>query len=246
MQVVANQELVKNRSRLAVGLYVVSLVILGLGYLRSWNLRETDLDLVENWAPTYGFIILGVVIWAIGLSQLNRWGPRRQQALLTREIKSLDDRHKLYAFVASSLPDYILVGPAGVQVLLLRAQRGTIACEQNRWRTRGAGAAFMRLFGGGSLGNPSVDGVKQIAKVRALLEAEGLKDVPISAVAVFTNPRARLEIRGCAIAATRLDHLKTLIRRASGKGKDVVMNMARIREVQGVFDRRLAAAGRWR
>lgn len=247
MQLIANQQLVKNRVRLGLGFHIAALAVFALGlFLSTTTIDPTRGDLpYTSWLA----ILLGLVLYSLGQTQLRRWGPRnRQEEPLGQAIRGLDDRYKLYAFLASSLPDYILISPAGAQVLIVRQEANQIACVRDQWN-KGAGSGpmsrVMSLFGP-TLGNPSADAAKQLVKLRALLAERGLPDVPTSALIVFTNPKVQLRVEGCSATVTRLKELKDVLRRMSGKGQNVALSAARIREVQKIFDERMQAARSWR
>src|SRR5437868_15374860 len=125
MQLVANQQLVKNRVRLGLGCHITALVVFAIGLLLSTQLDSSRELPWESWVA----ILAGLVLYSLGQTQLRRWGPRnRQEEQLGQAIRTLDDRYKLYAFLASALPDYILLSPAGVHVLIVRNEAGQIAC----------------------------------------------------------------------------------------------------------------------
>src|ERR1700680_24791 len=185
MQLIANQQLVKNRVRLGLGFHIAALVVFALGLFLSTQI-DTSRELpLASWAA----ILLGLVLYSFGQTPLRRWGPRnRQEEQLGQAIRSLDDRYKLYAFLASALPDYILVSPAGAHILIVRQEANQIACVKDVWN-KGSGAStgplarIMTLFGP-TLGNPSADAAKQLQKLRALLAERGMEDVPTSALIV--------------------------------------------------------------
>src|SRR5581483_4903018 len=108
-------------------------------------------------------------------------------------IRGLDDRYKLYAYLSSSLPDYILVSPAGVQEIVPRTEGGQITCLKDRWNS---GVSRLMMFFGPGLGNPSADAARQLQKVRALLAERGMQDVPTSSLVVFTNSKVQLRVEG--------------------------------------------------
>jgi hypothetical protein len=241
MQLVANQQLVKNRVRLGLGFHITALVVFGLGLVLSTQIDATRELPWESWVA----ILLGLVLYSLGQTQLRRWGPRnRQEEQLGQAIRSLDDRYKLYAFLSSSFPDYILVSPAGVQVLIVRQEAGQVSCVRDRW-TKSSGGRLMGLFGP-SLGNPSADGARQLQKIRDLLAQHALQDVPTSSLVVFTNPKVQLRVEGCSSTVTRIKELKDVPRRMAGKGQNVAVGQARIRQIQKVFDERMQAAHGWR
>ncbi len=242
MQLVANQQLVKNRVRLGLGFHISALAVFALGLVLSTQLDPTRGDLPwQSWVA----ILAGLGLYSLGQTQLRRWGPRnRQEEQLGQAIRMLDDRYKLYAFISSSLPDYILVSPAGVHVLIVRTEAGQIACIRDQWN-KGSGSRLMSFFGP-TLGNPTADAAKQLQKLRALLEANGMSEVPTSGVIVFTNPKVQLRVEGCSTTVTRVKELKDVLRRMAGKGQNVALTSARIREVQKIFDERMQAAHSWR
>jgi hypothetical protein len=241
MHLVANQQLVRNRVRLGLVFHFGAMAVLIGGAVLS---TQVDATRELAWGTWLAFIA-GLGLYTLGQTQLRRWGPgRRAEEQLGQAIRSLDDRYKLYAFLASSLPDYILVSPGGVQVLIVRPDGGQISCVKDRWKA--SGSRLMTLFGGPGLGNPSADAARQLQKLRALLAEHGLQDVPTSGVIVFTNPKAQLQIQGCSSTVTRLKELKDVLRRMAGKGSAVALTAPRIREVQRIFDERMRAAHSWR
>ena len=51
---------------------------------------------------------------------------------------------------------------------------------------------------------------------------------------------------GCSSTVTRLKELKDVLRRMAGKGQNVALTSARVRDVQRVFDQRMQTARGWR
>jgi len=240
MQLVANQQLVKNRVRLGLVFHFGAMAVLIGGAVLSTQLDPQREIAWQTWVA----FIAGLGLYTLGQTQLRRWGPgKRQEEQLGQAIRGLDDRYKLYAFLSSSLPDYILVSPAGVQVLVTRTDGGQISCVRDKWKS--SGSRLMSLFGPG-LGNPSADAARQLQKLRALLVEWALQDVPTSSVIVFTNARAQLRVEGASSTITRIKELKDVLRRMAGKGTSVALTTSRIREIQRLFDARMQAAHSWR
>src|SRR5260370_23676306 len=237
MQLVANQQLVKTRVRLGLGFHISALAVFALGLVLSTQLDPTRGDLPwQSWVA----ILAGLGLYSLGQTQLRRWGPRnRQEEQLGQAIRMLDDRYKLYAFLSSSLPDYMLVSPAGVHVLIVRTDAGQIACVRDQWN-KGSGSRIMSFFGP-TLGNPTADAAKQLHKLRALLAERDMADVPTSAVIVFTNPKVQLRVEGCSATITRVKELKDVLRRMAGKGQNVPLSASRFRGCRKIFDERLQA-----
>src|SRR5438132_9682292 len=143
MQLVANQQLVRNRVRLGLGFHVTALVVFALGLVLSTQIDATRELPWESWVA----ILAGLGLYSLGQTQIRRWGPRnRQEEQLGQAIRSLDDRYKMYAFLSTSLPDYILVSPAGVHVLVVRQDSSQVSCVRDQWR-RASGSPLMTIFG---------------------------------------------------------------------------------------------------
>src|SRR5918912_3901226 len=175
MHLVANQQLVKNRVRLGLVFHFGAMAVLIGGAVLSTQIDATRELAWQTWLA----FVAGLGLYTLGQTQLRRWGPgRRAEEQLGQAIRSLDDRYKLYAFLASSLPDYILVSPAGVHVLVIRQEAGQVTCVRDRWN-KSSGSRLLGLFGP-SLGNPSADVARQLHKLRELLAERGMQDVPTS------------------------------------------------------------------
>src|SRR5918911_5378067 len=174
MHVVVNEKLVKTRVRFASIAHIAALAVFAIGLLISWTNPQPTW---EEMAAAYAAIIVGLVLYNVGQVFLRRFGPRvRQEGVLARTLKGLDRRYTLLAFPSTKLPDYILVGPSGVQVIVPRPHDGNIACRANRW-SRDAGAGLKRLgglFGGASFRDPSADVARGIERVRRRLQERGL------------------------------------------------------------------------
>jgi hypothetical protein len=240
MQLVANQQLVRNRVRLGLGFHLAALAVFMLGLAISLQIDITrDLPFLA-----WGAIAVGLVLYQIGQTQLRRWGPRhRQDESLGQAIRGLDERYKLYAFLSSALPDYILVSPGGVHVLIVRQEGGEITCRRDVWST--ATTRLGRFLGSG-FANPAAEAARQVQRLRRLLDESNLHAVPSGAVIVFTNDKVRLRDEGCSLPTARLASLEDVLRRLVGKGQHVALNQSRVRAVQRVFDERMRAAKAWR
>jgi hypothetical protein len=241
MQLVANQQLVKNRARLGLGFLLTSMALLALAAVTS-----LQVDVTQQFNPMPWVVMaVALVLYTIGQSQLRRWGPRnRQDEQLADAIRALDERYKMYAFLSSSLPDYILISPAGAHVLLVRQDSGEVACVRDKWSTKSGGGLF-GLFGS-SAGDAGAEASRQLQKLRKALDDFGLQDVPSSSVIVFTHPKVHLRLEGCSSNVARTSKLEETLRRMAGKGRNVALTTSRIREVQRIFDERMRAAHSWR
>ena len=134
MHVVVNQKLISTRVKIASAAHLAALAVFAVGLFVSWSNPEPTM---EQMAAAYAAIIVGLVLYNVGQIFLRRFGPRfRADGVLARTLKGLDRRYTLLAFPSTKLPDYILVGPAGIQVIVTRAHDGAISCRANQWQPR--------------------------------------------------------------------------------------------------------------
>src|SRR4051794_40321774 len=125
MHVVVNQKLVSTRVRIASAAHLAALAVFAVGLFISWSNPDPNL---EQMVGAYAAIIVGLILYNVGQIFLRRFGPRnRQEEILSKTLKGLDRRYTLLAFATSKLPDYILIGPAGIQVIVTRIHDGAIA-----------------------------------------------------------------------------------------------------------------------
>ena len=131
MQLVANQQLVKNRVRLGLVFHFGAMAVFASAAPCS---RRSSIPRVRSPGRPGSPSSLASACTRSVRPSCVAGGPRnRQEEQLGQAIRGLDDRYKLYAFLSSSLPDYILVSPAGVQVLVARTGRGQISCVRDKW-----------------------------------------------------------------------------------------------------------------
>ena len=89
MQLVAHQALVRNRVRLGLGFHLAALDVFAIGLFISLNVDVTRDVPYLAWPA----IIIGLILYALGQTQLRRWGPRnRQEEPFEGAIRGLDDR----------------------------------------------------------------------------------------------------------------------------------------------------------
>ena len=219
MQVVVNHKLVRPKVRLARVFHLSALIVYGAGLWLSTTVPEGSL---EGPGLLFGAMAAGLLLYSLGQVPLRRWGPRfRQDAALARALKGLDGRYTLLAFPASSLPDYILVGPGGVRVLVPRGHDGVITCRGDRWerQSRGGIARLFSFFSRAPLGDPGRDVADGVLRVRERLRARGLageQEPPVDGLVVFTNPAAKLKIEGCSPTVTGAKQLRNHVRSTKG------------------------------
>ncbi|MBN1669309.1 MAG: hypothetical protein JW862_19615 [Anaerolineales bacterium] len=230
MKILINEKLVKRNARIGQITTFAALAVLAGGMYISF--QRPDLF---SWSLIA--LLLGFLASQIGIYFTNRWGrsPRPDQ-LLNLALKGLDKRYAFYHYVSPT--SHLLVGPAGVWVLIPKTQKGKISYEHGRWRQRGGGflATYLKIFAQDSIGRPDIEITAETDEVRRFLEKQ-LPEVnlpKIQAALVFLHPEADILIEeGEAPAPTMASKkLKDFIRKAA---KDDGAAMTTIEQIQALF-----------
>lgn len=231
MKIIKNEKLIKRNGRIGSWTTIAALAILGGGLFLSIP------DPSNPQRVTYSMIALavGFILTQVGLYMGNRWGrsPRPDEQL-DAGLKGLPGEFTIYHYVTPA--SNLLVGPAGVWVLLVYRQRGVISYVKNRWRVSGGGflQAYMSIFGQEGIGRPDLEAEHEIRAVKKLL-AEHLEEneIPdVNAALVFTNENAEIQAENTPLPAMKLSQLKNFIRQ---KAKEKLITPAQLAAVKAAL-----------
>ncbi len=207
MIIVRNEKLVTRNKKLGKYSGILSIAILAAGMYVSFRYQEqVYLSLLA--------LLVGFTLSQIGIYYANRFGrsPRPDEEL-DAALKGLDDEYALYHY--QSPVSHLLVGPAGIWMLLPFTQKGKISYDQKRRRWKQAkGNLYMRFFAQDSIGNPEQElsaGLKRLK--RELIKIPDLDLPEIQAALVFSNEAAEVEAENAPYPTLHARQLKKLIRR---------------------------------
>jgi hypothetical protein len=225
MNIETNEALIRRNSRIAQFSMLGGLLVLVVGMVVSFQ----DQTLI---GVSFGSLLLGFVFSQVGIYYMNRWGRRpRPDELINKELKGLDGRYSIYHYKTPT--SHLLVGPAGVWVLMPRYQRGVITYSNGRWKQKG-GNLYLKIFAQEGLGRPDLEVSAEIESVRNYLQKllpEG-ELPPIKAALLFTNEKVEIQIdpqEEPPAATLRLNDLKDMLRKAA---KNKPISMTRVQEIQ--------------
>jgi hypothetical protein len=208
VKIIKNEKIIKRNSKIGQYTSMGALVVLGVGMYISFTRPELFV-----WAV--GALLLGFTLTQVGMYFGNRWGrsPRPDERL-DAGLKGLPGDFVIYHWTTSVA--HLLVGPAGIWVLLPYHQRGHVTYRKNRWRMAGGGFLqnYMRLFGQEGLGRPDLEAEAEINSVRKAFAKEMEEDeIPeIKAVLVFTTDGVEIEAEDAPMPALPLKKLKEFMR----------------------------------
>lgn len=141
MKSIKNEKLIKRNGQIGQWTSLAALIVLGVGMYISFT--RTDLFVYSLAA-----LLVGFTLTQIGMYMGNRYGrsPRPDEKL-DAGLKGLQNEFTIYHYTTPA--SHLLIGPAGIWVLLPYHQRGRVTYHKNRWRMSGGGflQGYMRLFG---------------------------------------------------------------------------------------------------
>ena len=227
MKIIKNEKLIKRNSKIGQWTSMGALAVLALGMYIS--ITKPDMFFLAVSALLFGFILT-----QIGMYFGNRWGrsPRSDEKL-DAGLKGLTKEFSLYHW-SSPIP-HLLVGPAGIWVLIPYHQRGQVTYRNNRWRLRGGGflQGYLRLFGQDGIGRPDLEVDAQINSLTKSFSKDIEGELPeINALLVFTADDVQFDIEDAHIPVLPLKKIKDFMRQ---KAKEKPISVQELEKVKGLL-----------
>lgn len=215
MKSIKNEKLIKRNATIGNWTSIAALVVLGLGMYISFTQQEL---------MVYSLIalVLGFALTQVGMYMGSRYGrsPRPDEKL-DAGFKGLQNEFVMYHYTTPA--SHLLVGPAGVWVVMPYNQRGQIEFTKNRWRIRGGGflQSYLRIFGQEGIGRPDYEIENEIKALKKyLLKHMDESEIPeINALMVFTNETVELDADDSPIPALKVKQVKEFIRQKAKEKK---------------------------
>ena len=225
---VTNERLVRRNARIAQITMLGGLLVLAVGMYISFRIPE-------QFGLSLAALMVGFALSQIGIYFSNRWGRRpRPDEVLNQALKGMDSNFTLYHYYKPT--QHLLVGPSGLWVLMPYNQRGRITYNEakKRWHQQG-GNAYMKIFAQEGLGRPDLEVIGEMQNVQEYMKKvfPERQDFPIHAVAVFTNPKAVVDIPEDVTApaySVPASKLKDFIRKKSKNKPLFSSDLLRIRQ----------------
>jgi len=225
MKIIKNEKLIKRNGTIGNWTSLGALVVLGVGMYISFTR-------VELMSYSIVALVLGFALTQIGMYMGNRYGrsPRPDEKL-DAALKGLQNEFSIYHF--NTPASHLLVGPAGVWVLLPYHQRGQVVFKKNRWRISGGGflQAYMRIFGQESIGRPNLDADNETKALKKfLLKHMDEGEIPeINSMMVFTNDEVEIDPGDSTTPVMKLKQIKDFFRKKAKEKPISQMQLAAIR-----------------
>lgn len=211
MKIIKNEKLIQRNSKIGQFTSLGALAVLGVGMYIS--VSKPDL-----FYYSIASLMLGFILMQVGMYFTNRWGrtPRPDEQL-DASLKGLPSETAIYHYVTPV--SHLLVGPAGIWILMPFHQRGKVTYEKNRWKLSGGGfmQAYMTIFGQEGIGRPDLELESQIDTVKRYFskKMEGDEVPEIKGVLVFTSDQIEIDDTGVPIPALQIKKLKEFMKQKS-------------------------------
>jgi len=225
MKIIKNEKLIKRNRQIGQWTSIGALVVLGLGMYVSFN--RNDLFIYSLAA-----LLIGFTLTQIGMFMGNRYGrsPRPDEKL-DAGLKGLQNEFVMYHYTTPA--SHLLVGPAGIWVLLPFHQRGQVTYQKNRWKLSGGGffQGYMRIFGQENIGRPDIEMDNEIRSVKKYLakKMDELEIPEINALLVFTHDDVEINAEDTKILAMKLKGIKEFFRKRAKEKPISQMQLAAVK-----------------
>jgi hypothetical protein len=229
MKIIKNEKLIKRNGTIGNWTSVAALVILGGGMYISF--KRTDLFVYSLLA-----LLVGFTLTQIGMYMGNKFGrsPRPDEKLDTG-LKGLQNDFVMYHYTTPA--SHLLVGPAGLWIVMPYHQRGQVEFKKNRWRISGGGflQSYMRLFGQEGLGRPDIEIDSEIKSLKKYLsrKMEETQLPEINALMVFTNDSVEIDGEASPVPAMKLKQVKDFMRQ---KAKEKKLSAETLNKLKTMFE----------
>ena len=228
MKIIKNEKLINRNGKIGQWTSLGALVVLGLGMYISFT--RTELFFYSIAA-----LLVGFTLTQIGMYMGNRYGrsPRPDEKL-DAGLKGLQNEFVMYHYTTPA--SHLLVGPAGIWVLLPYHQRGQVTYRKNRWKMSGGGffQGYMRIFGQESIGRPDIEMESEINAVRKYFTKQlDESEIPdIKGMMVFTSDDVEIDPADAPVPALKLKQTKDFFRK---KAKEKILSSAQLAEIKAVL-----------
>jgi hypothetical protein len=209
MKIVTNTKLIKRNSAIAKYSSIAAFIILIVGFYIT-------VKMPDKLAFALLCLLVGFLLSQFGIYYANRWGRSpRPDEIINKNMKGLGREYTVYHFTTPA--SHLLLGPAGLWILLPYYQGGKIIYDGKRWRSKGGGfvRSYLRIFGQENIGRPDLEAEAEIQVTERYLKRilpEGTDIPPIRAALLFTDPRVELEAEKSPLPAMTPKDLKEFLK----------------------------------
>jgi hypothetical protein len=208
MKIIKNEKLIKRNATIGNWTSLAAIVVLGVGMYLSLKYKELFIYALLA-------LLVGFTLTQVGMYMGNRYGRRpRPDEKLDTGLKGLPGDYTMYHYTTPA--SHLLVGPAGLWILLPYHQHGQVSFKKNRWRMSGGGfvQSYMRIFGQENLGRPDIEIESETGRLENYLSKhlDGVEIPEIKPLIVFTSDDVEIDADDASVPTMKLKQIKDFIR----------------------------------
>jgi len=211
MKIITNENLIKRNKTIGRVATITSLAILAGGLLIAFNNQQD----VQSLRLSFGALVIGFILSQIGIYYGVRFSrkPTPYEAL-NLCLKGLDDKYSLYHY--STPVPHLLVGPAGIWVLGVFFQPGTITYNENRKKYHQEGRSMYNKFlAQEGIGRPDIEVGSYREDLGKFLKKllSSSNGIDVNAAVIFTSEKAKVQAQNAPFPTMHSEKLKDFIRK---------------------------------
>ncbi len=194
-----------------------ALIVLGIGLYVSFSRPD-------QFALSAGALLIGFFLSQLGMYYGNRWGRTpRPDEVIDKSMKGLGREYTIYHYVTPV--SHLILGPAGIWVILPYLISGTVVYEKKRWKVKGGGFAqsYLRLFGQENIGRPDLEASSEVESLTRYFKRvlpPTTEMPPIRSALFFAHPKVELHVEESPLPVLTPKNLKDFMREA-GRPKPI-------------------------
>ncbi len=189
MRVYVNEKKVRFRSRVGTIASLVGMGVLLGGMIITLRIRPDRPDYPFWLSLALAALVVGFFAAQIGNYNIRYFArrPIRMDQALDQALKGFDDRYEVYHWLLPA--DHVLLGPAGLYVVVLRDSRYPVHAVGARWRQPFTLRRVFTILAQEGLGDPVGEALAEVKRLREWLQKiDPDLDVEVKPLVFFVEP----------------------------------------------------------
>lgn len=237
MKIIKNDKLIDRNAKISNYLSIGSLIVMaGVIYFAIQTLSgDPNKITLQNQYLLIGLVVVSMLLTSVGNQMSKNFGrsPRPDERI-DAALKGLPGDTTVYHYTTPA--SHLLVGPAGIWVIIASTVLGKASYSKNRWRLSGGGFAqgYLRFFGQEGIGRPDVEADSDIKSLRKEFARHmDVEQIPlISALLVFTDENVELDTADAPMPAMKVKQIKDFMRQ---KAKEKPLSAEEIERIKSIL-----------
>ena len=214
MKIFANDKLINRNKKISQYILFISFAVLLAGFVLTFNNPDPS---KLGWA--YLILIPGYILVQISIYFANRWGRSpRPDEIISQSLKGLDDKYSLFHYKTEV--SHLLIGPAGIWIIIPYYQSGQISydSQKKRYRQKGGGNIFTKTFGQEGIGDIEHNSKLQRNNLKKYFTKLSIPYyTKFNVINIFYDEKVDLVIKNAPDPTLRADKLKSYLRKYAKK-----------------------------